>query len=101
MRAEGRGFDWDEGNANKNWEKHGVTDSECEEIFFNRPLVVRYDPEHSAAERRWHALGTTDRGRRLLMVFTMRGQLVRVISGREMTRRERRFYASYEKNEET
>jgi uncharacterized protein len=102
MVAEWLGFDWDEGNANKNWEKHGVADSECEEIFFNRPFVVRHDPQHSSAgERRWHAFGQTDRGRRLFIAFTVRAHLVRVISAREMTRRERRFYASHEKSEET
>jgi uncharacterized DUF497 family protein len=100
MQTEWRGFDWDDANANKNWVKHGVTDSECEEVFFNRPFVLRHDPRHSsAAEQRWHAFGETDRGRRLLVSFTVRARFVRVVSAREMTRRERRFYTSYEKNE--
>ncbi len=94
------GFDWDDGNAGKNWEKHGVADFECEEVFFNQPFVVRHDPGHSSgAERRWRALGRTDRGRYLLVAFTMRGDLIRVISARLMTQRERRFYASHEQEE--
>jgi len=95
------GFDWDEGNAAKNWDEHGVADFECEDIFFNQPLIVQYDPEHSEQERRFHALGQTDKGRYLLVAFTIRRKLIRVISAREMTRRERRFYASYEKREKT
>jgi uncharacterized protein len=98
--AECAGFDWDDGNVNKNWEKHGVADAECEEIFFNRPLAVRGDRGHSSEEeRRWHALGRTDGGRCLLVVFTVRRNLIRVISARPMTSREWRLYASYEEKE--
>lgn len=99
MEADWLGFDWDEGNATRNWDKHGVADSECEEVFFNQPLILRHDPRHSATETRWHAFGQTDTGRRLLISFTLRAQLVRVISAREMTRRERRFYTDYEESE--
>lgn len=99
MEADWLGFDWDEGNAQKNWEKHGVADSECEEVFFNQPLILRHDPRHSSPEPGWHAFGQTDRGRRLLISFTVRRQLVRVISACETTRRERRFYTSYEDSE--
>ena len=93
-------FDRDTGNRGKNWEKHRVSDSECEEIFFNQPLVVGHDPNHSGEEQRLCAFGQTDAGRKLFVAFTMRRQLLRVISGREMTRRERRFYATYERREE-
>jgi uncharacterized DUF497 family protein len=87
------GFDWDEGNSGKNWEKHGVTDVECEEVFFNRHLVVRFDSSHSTeTERRWRALGQTDDGRYLLVAFTLRNRLIRVISARNMTRKERAVY---------
>ncbi|MGH9469534.1 MAG: BrnT family toxin [Terriglobia bacterium] len=55
------GFDWDAGNSDKNWEKHRVPDTECEEVFFNRPLIVRHDPSHSDEERRLYALGRTIR----------------------------------------
>jgi hypothetical protein len=94
------GFDWDDGNRDKNWEKHGISDSESEEVFFNQPLVVRHDPSHSGQEDRLCTFGQTDAGRKLFVAFTMRGKLLRVISAREMTRRERRFYSSYEKREE-
>lgn len=86
------GFDWDEGNRGKNWEKHRVSDSECEQVFFNQPLLVFPDVEHSEEEQRYYVLGRTDRGRRLFVVFTPRQGKVRVISARDMTKRERAFY---------
>ena len=89
-------FDWDEGNAGKNWERHGVADFECEEVFFSQPLVVRHDPKHSQREARYYALGRTDQDRLLFVAFTVRQSLIRVISAREMTRRERRLYETYE-----
>jgi uncharacterized protein len=86
------GFDWDEGNRNKNWIGHGVTDAECEEIFFNQPIVVAPDAKHSAEEPRYYVLGQTDAGRRVFLVFTLRGHRIRVISARDMNRNERRQY---------
>ncbi|HIJ66406.1 MAG TPA: BrnT family toxin [Candidatus Hydrogenedentes bacterium] len=86
------GFQWDEGNIDKNLVKHNVQDWECEQIFFNEPLLVLEDPAHSAREHRWAALGTTDAGRRLVVVYTRRKELLRVISARDMARKERRFY---------
>ena len=86
------GFDWDTGNQGKNWEKHGVTDSECEQVFFNQPLFVYADIDHSEEEQRFYVLGRTDRRRRLFVVFTPRGDKIRVISAREMTKSERAFY---------
>ena len=86
------GFQWDEGNAEKSWRKHGVSRSECEQIFFNRPLLIADDAKHSEQERRYYALGVTDAGRHLFEVFTLRGVLIRVISARDMSRRERLIY---------
>ncbi len=86
------GFDWDDGNTGKNWRKHKVSDSECEEVFFNQPLFIFPDPEHSENEERFYILGRTNRGRRLFMVFTPRESKIRIISAREMTKRERSFY---------
>jgi uncharacterized DUF497 family protein len=86
------GFDWDEGNQGKNWEKHRVTDAECEEVFFNEPLVASEDPAHSKREKRFFALGHTAAGRLLFVAFTIRRDLIRVISARDMTRREMRKY---------
>ena len=87
-------FEWDEGNATKNWVKHDVAQSECEEIFFNRPLLVKLDEDHSLTETRYYALGKTDGNRLLTIVFTIRIDRIRVISARDMTERERRRYLS-------
>ena len=89
------GFDWDEGNARKSAEKHNVSQAEAEAVFFCDPLVVVPDPRHSQAEPRYHALGKTADGRMLHMVFTLRRQetLIRIISARDMHRKERTIYA--------
>ena len=70
-----------------------MSQGECEEVFFNRPLVVAPDVAHAEREPRYAALGQTNAGRRLAVVFTIQGTLVRVISARDMSRRERRIYA--------
>ena len=88
------GFDWDEGNLLKNWEKHRVSAAECEQVFFNRPLIAAPDQKHSGKESRFYALGQTDAGRLLFVVFTLRGSLIRVISGRDMNRREAKEHES-------
>ncbi len=93
------GFEWDEGNSDKNWIKHRVSRSECEEVFFNFPLVVESDPKHSQTENRHFALGKTDTGRALFVVFTIRSHRIRVISARNMNRRERRIYDEKEDSE--
>lgn len=86
------GFEWDEGNLLKNWEKHRVSASECEQVFFNRPLVAGPDEKHSTAEARHYALGVTDAGRRLFVVFTVRRKRIRVVSARDMNRSERKVF---------
>lgn len=86
------GFDWDEGNVDKNWERHGVTAAECEQTFFQRPILIAPDREHSEDEARFAALGKTALDRRLTIVFTIRDSSIRVISARDMSRRERRIY---------
>jgi uncharacterized DUF497 family protein len=86
------GFDWDDGNIGKNWTKHSVTDWECEEIFFYRPLLIHLDRAHSGGEERYYALGRTGRGRWLFVAFTVRAGLIRPISARDMNARERRTY---------
>lgn len=88
------GFQWDAGNATKSWTKHAVSQPQCEQVFFNAPLVLAADSAHSAQETRYFALGQTDEGRLLLVVFTLRGTLIRVISARPMSRREREVYAN-------
>ena len=90
------GFDWDEQNAVKNWERHRVTPEEAEDVFFHDPFVMRSDPAHSNREKRYWALGRTARNRRLFVAFTIRGKLIRVISARDMNRREIEDYERYE-----
>jgi uncharacterized DUF497 family protein len=90
------GFEWDEGNSEKNWHRHGVSRVEIEQIFLNRPIVVAGDPKHSDKERRFFALGHTDMIRLLAVVFTLQGSMLCVISARTMSRRERRVYAQAE-----
>ena len=87
------GFGWDEGNSRRN-EQHGVSMAEAEQVFFSSPLLVLPDPRHSEAELRFRALGKTNEGRRLHITFTLRdaGQFIRVISARDMHRKERVIY---------
>lgn len=87
------GFDWDEGNQDKNWLKHQVSNGECEEVFFNVPLLVADDDKHSQIEQRYFALGKTNDGRTLFISFVIRTSKIRVISARDMNRKERRIYA--------
>jgi len=90
------GFQWDAGNSKKNWISHQVTKSECEQIFFNQPLIFGNDDKHSEIEQRYFSLGQTDDGRLLFIVSTIRENLIRVISARDMSKKEREVY----KNEE-
>ena len=87
------GFNWDDGNARKN-EKHGVSMAQAEQVFFNAPLLLLEDANHSQQEPRLHALGRADDGRTLHITFTLRqsGTLIRVISARDMHRKERTVY---------
>ena len=95
------GFDWDTGNARKSADKHSVSQPEAEQVFLNQPLLIIPDPRHSRDETRFHALGTTDAGRWLHVTFTIRtramAKLIRVISARDMHRRERTIYGQAEK----
>jgi|SRR5450432_2293145 len=88
------GFDWGVGNARKN-EEHGVSQTEAEQVFFNLPLIAP-DAAHSREEPRYHALGCTDEQRLLHVTFTLRSEskLIRVISARSMSRKERAIYES-------
>ena len=88
------GFEWDHRNQSKNWEKHRVSDGEPEEIFFNDLLVAGSDERHTKNERRYFALGITNAQRPIFLVFTIRENLIRVISAREMTKRELRRFSS-------
>ncbi len=95
--AEITGFDCDDHNRFKNWEKHRIPNWECEEIFFNEPLVVRFDAVHSVDEKRHFALGHTDSGEKLFVAFTIRNNLIRPVSFRPMTKNEMSIYEHYKK----
>ncbi len=90
------GFDWDEHNAEKIRQRHQVSPSMCEEIFFNLPLVITADVKHSEQEIRYYALGRTASDRMLFVVFRIRNNLIRLISARDMSRKERKVYRSHE-----
>lgn len=88
------GFEWDTGNQRKSVEKHGVAKFEAEQVFFNAPLLILSDDKHNQIEPRYHALGKTDGARLLHITLTLRseGTLIRVISARDMHRKERLVY---------
>lgn len=85
-------FDWDKGNEAKNWETYSVKKTEAEQVFFNHPLLV-LDTYSQNDEKRFLALGVTNNGRSLTIIFTIRKKkLIRVISARDMSRKERKAY---------
>jgi uncharacterized protein len=88
------GFQWDAGNATKNELKHGVTQREAEQVFFNLPLYFLDDTRHNQLESRWHAYGMTHEKRCLQIPFTLRqnGEMIRIISARDMHTKERKWY---------
>ncbi len=90
------GFEWDKHNSEKIWLKHKVSPTESEQIFFNLPLIVADAVKHSEKENRFYALGHTDTNRLLFVVFTVRGKNIRIISARNMSRKERKVYQLYE-----
>lgn len=86
------GFQWDKGDSEKYWDKHKVSRSECEQVFFNIPLIISDDKKHSDDEKRWYLLGQTDLSRLLFIVFTIRKNSIRVISARDMNKKEKEVY---------
>jgi uncharacterized DUF497 family protein len=84
-------FDWDNGNTNKNWIKHGVHPQECESIFSYKMVVID-DSKHSHIEKRYTVFGVTSEGRLLYVAITIRNNKIRVISARDQSKRERKFY---------
>lgn len=90
------GFQWDDGNKDKNWIRHRVTFSEAEEVFFQKPLIIQADAKHSSlTERRYVAMGQTRTQRLLTIIFTVRKNYIRIISALSMSYKERQ---AYEKN---
>lgn len=91
------GFEWDKGNKDKNWIKHKVSDIESEEVFFNVPLVVFPSKAETKVEDRYYVLGKNDEERSLFVVFTKRDDKIRIISARDMNRKERKCYYESQK----
>jgi uncharacterized DUF497 family protein len=90
------GFEWDKHNSEKVKARHGVASVECEQVFFNLPVIAGNDEKHSETENRFYVLGQTDSGRLLFLVFTVRKGKLRVISARDMNKKERRVYQTHE-----
>lgn len=90
-------FEWDKGNSDKNSKKHNVTNKEAEEVFISKPFILLEDVKHSSNEKRFQALGRTNKRRKLSIIFTIR-EKVRIISARDMNKKERRGYEKETKN---
>lgn len=90
-------FEWDKGNLSHIL-KHAVETRECEEVFVNQPFFVREDWQHSVIEDRFEIFGQTNTGRKLFIVFTVRGHKLRVISARDQSKKERRDYEKIKEN---
>lgn len=90
------GFEWDKGNLDKNRVKHKVTNEESEEVFANQPVRIFDDEVHSKGEKRYGALGKTNKGRRLTVFFTIRKNRVRIISAHDQGRKDKRLYKEIE-----
>lgn len=88
-------FQWDRENTEKNLVKHGVSNEEIEEAFFDENRVTFTDVLHSGSEERFRLVGRTYKGRLLFVVFTIRNHVIRVISARDINRKEEYLY--YEK----
>ena len=95
------GFEWDEGNSDKNWVKHNVHYKEAEEVFVNSPRILLPDIKHSAVEERLTLLGFTNKERKLTIIFIVRNYKFRVISARDMNKKERSTYEKKTKNYST
>jgi len=92
------GFEWDKNNIGKNQQKHDVYYTECEEMFFSQPFLLYPDPKHSKQEKRYYVLGKTNLNRKLFAVFAIRNNKIRIISARDMSRKERKIYEEAKKD---
>lgn len=86
------GFEWDQGNIDKSYQKHGITPNEAEEVFLDKDVLLLEDVKHSDAEQRTKAIGKIANGRILFLVFTVRNNKIRIISARVANKKERRLY---------
>lgn len=86
-----KGFQWDKGNI-AHIAKHNVLPREAEEVFFDKDNVRDEDLEHSTREKRFLIIGKTDKGRLLYQIFTVRGGEIRIISSRDINKKEVKLY---------
>ena len=86
------GFEWDDGNRDKNLIKHGVSNEECEQVFEDVRRQFYPDIQHSRHEERFVIVGATKSGKLLRIAFTSRSDLIRVISARPINRKEKKLY---------
>lgn len=91
-------FEWDKGNIDKNLHKHNVINKEAEQAFVNKPKFIFKDEKHSQIEDRYGLFGKTDEERFISAVFMIRKNAVRIITARDMSRRERNSYEKIKKN---
>ena len=87
-----KGFEWDKGNLDKSYQKHGIFPNQSEEIFLDEQLKIIKDIKHCQKEERFIALGKCFNKRILFVVFTLRGDKIRIISARLANQKERRYY---------
>lgn len=87
-----KGFEWDKGNIDKSYQKHGITPKETEELFLDENVLLVEDIKHSQREERFIAIGKTTQGKILLAIFTVRDDKIRIISARTANQKERRRY---------
>ena len=85
-------FDWNDGNRDKNFIKHRATDEECEEVFFDPRKRIANDEFHSGQEKRYLLIGKTKKERLLFVVFTTHGEKIRIISARDLNKKEIKLY---------
>ena len=87
------GFEWDKGNIDKSYSKHGITPIEAEEVFLDEDQLVLEDEKHSVSERRFAIIGKSRNGNILFIAFTQRKRNIRIISARKANSKERKKYA--------
>ncbi|KKQ25026.1 MAG: hypothetical protein US40_C0004G0064 [Candidatus Roizmanbacteria bacterium GW2011_GWC2_37_13] len=87
-----KAFEWDKGNIDKSYQKHGITPNEAEEIFLDENLKISRDVKHSQKEERLIALGVTLNGKKLFIVYTVRAEKIRIISARLMNKKQKNYY---------
>lgn len=87
------GFQWDKGNLDKSYVKHGITSQEAEEVFLDEKSRVEPDVAHSQTEQRFIIIGQTQQETVLFIIFTFRNSTIRIISARKANLKERQKYA--------